>query len=396
MRILSALPSMDPVAGGPVAAVRSMAPELVARGHERTVVCLDRPDAPWLAGGADLEIVALGPGRPRGWGWTPTLHRWVEAQADGFDAVVIHGLWGYHGVGTWRALSRRAAPPWVVMPHGMLDPAIARRWPLRHLKKQLYWSLLEHRVVEDAAALLFTTAAERDRARGTFTPYRPRRERVVPYGTPGPPADFDIATSRARLGRRLSGLGDRPYLLFLGRIHPKKGVDMLLDAFAGIAGKAPGLQLMVAGPDAGDMVPRLQARAARSGIEDRLHWPGMLHGDDKWAALAGAEAFVLPSLQENFAIAAAEAAAVGTPLLLSEGVAIHPDVVAAGAGLARPPTRIGTRRLLAEWLDLGVEERAAMAEAARRLHRECFGIGPATEGLLSVLAEVSGTVTDRR
>ncbi len=120
----------------------------------------------------------------------------------------------------------------------------------------------------------------------------------------------------------------------------------------------------MAGPDAQGWQERLEQAAQAAGVAEQVHWPGMLRGDAKWGAFRAAEAFVLPSHQENFGIAVAEALACGRPVLLSDKVNIAAEIVADGAGLIEPDTLEGTVRLLERWIALPAAEREAMAARA--------------------------------
>jgi len=157
----------------------------------------------------------------------------------------------------------------------------------------------------------------------------------------------------------------RRYLLFLSRIHPKKGCDLLLQAFAAIAPAHPKLHLIMAGPDATGMRQDLQSIVDHAGLADRVHWPGMLQGDAKWGAFAVSDAFVLPSHQENFGIAVAEALACGRPVLISDQINIAPEIEADGCGIVEHDTLEGTIHLLERWLALNPEEREAMQQQAK-------------------------------
>ena len=141
-------------------------------------------------------------------------------------------------------------------------------------------------------------------------------------------------------------------MLFLGRIHRKKGCDLLIDSFIKLASLDPGLHLVMAGPDQQNWSADLQAQVAAAGLTPRVHWPGMLHGDVKWGALCAAECFILPSHQENFGIAVAEALACSRPVLLADKVNIAPEIAADGAGLMQPDTPEGTDTLLRTWIDM--------------------------------------------
>src|ERR1019366_7095808 len=139
-----------------------------------------------------------------------------------------HGLWQYHGLAVHRALQRAGSPPYVVFSHGMLDPWFKHRYPLKHLKKSAYWWPFERRVLCDAAAVLFTCEEERRLARTSF-PGSSYQEQVVAFGTAAPPEN--ISAQRAAFFDHTPAVRDRRYWLFLGRIHPKKGVDLLIDAY---------------------------------------------------------------------------------------------------------------------------------------------------------------------
>ncbi|MDB5833663.1 MAG: transferase, partial [Caballeronia sp.] len=144
MKILHLLSTIDPRAGGPTEGVRQSGVDMTSLGHEVEVATLDDPTAPWLAA-FPLTVHALGPARGN-YGLTPHLVPWLKAHATQFDAVIINGLWQYHGYGAWKAL-RELDVPYYVFPHGMLDPWFKRTYPLKHLKKSLYWPWAEYRVL---------------------------------------------------------------------------------------------------------------------------------------------------------------------------------------------------------------------------------------------------------
>lgn len=380
LRILHLITSLNPAGGGPPEGLRDITACYVKLGAVPTVVTLDAPDAPWLDLG-HTRAIALGPGRVGTFTYAADLLPWLHAHAVEFDAAVVHGLWQYPGVAARRAL-RAAGVPYFVYPHGMLDPWFRHEYPLKHVKKCLYWWLAQHAVLRDAAAVLFTCEEERRLARESFWPYRVR-EAVVNYGTTLP-ADVRPAQRDVFLGAFPALRGQR-LLLFLGRIHEKKGCDLLIDAFGEVAAREPALHLVMAGPDQTGWQADLQRRAAERGVTGRITWTGMLQGDLKWGALQAAEAFVLPSHQENFGIAVAEALAVGTPVLISDKVNIWREIDADGAGLVAPDTRDGTASLLQRWLDLTPDARQQMAWRARDCFAQRFEMRRAVENLLAVI-----------
>ncbi len=285
MRYLHLISSMDPRAGGPCQGIRNLTPRSHAAGHSVEVVCLDDPDSAYLAaesrdagarsqepraasgeprgqqtvvrgrraegGGhldkpstcnlqpATLKIHALGKGRGA-WSYHPALKPWLENNLPRFDAVILNGLWQYPGF-VMSQLARKLGdqmPPYFVFPHGMLDPwfqrAPERRW--KAVRNWVYWKLIERHVIARAAAVFFTCAEEMRLAQKTFRPYRPQQQVNVGYGISEPPEFHERMV--AAFAEKCPGLEGRPYFLYLSRIHPKKGVDLLIQAYARVYGEA--------------------------------------------------------------------------------------------------------------------------------------------------------------
>jgi glycosyltransferase involved in cell wall biosynthesis len=267
----------------------------------------------------------------------------------------------------------------------MLDPYFKRRYPAKHLKKLLYWNLVEHSVLRDAAAVLFTCEDERLLAQQSFQRYS-AQERVVSFGTTKPLKD--VAALRGTFFGEFPQLKAQKLVLFLGRIHEKKGCDLAIEAFAQCANEDERLRLVMAGPGDEQLVRNLQAAAALYRVTDRIVWTGMLHGDLKWGALAAADAFILPSHQENFGIAVAEALAMGTPVLISNKVNIWREIMLDQAGFADEDSVEGTVRTLRRWMALAPEEVAQMRARAERSFLSRFRMEGAADRLVSLVREV--------
>ncbi|HBH74071.1 MAG TPA: transferase [Synechococcales bacterium UBA10510] len=387
MKILNVIRSVDPAGGGPIEGICQITPHLEALGAITTVASLDSTAAPWLE---QLPATGMGLGPVSGgYGYRRGLPQRLRALALEHDVVIVHGLWQYHAFATWRAL-HGSGIPYFVYPHGMLDPWFKHTYLLKHLKKLAYWPWADYRVLRDAQAVLFTTEQERLLARQSFWLYR-AREQVVGYGTSAPPGD--VQHQRQLFIEHFPQLAAKRLLLFLSRIHPKKGLDLLIEAFASIAASHTSLHLVIAGPDQVGWQAVLQQRVSALGIADRISWTGMLSGDLKWGAFRSAELFCLPSHQENFGIVVAEALACGLPVAIAEPVNVSSEVSAAGAGLVHPDTVAGTTASLRQWLALEPDQRAVMGERATKLFRERFDFGSVARNLLPVLGGVSNSIT---
>jgi glycosyltransferase involved in cell wall biosynthesis len=273
---------------------------------------------------------------------------------------------------------------------------------MKHLKKCVFWWLSEYAVLRDARAVLFTCEEERLLARQSFTPYR-CTERVVPLGTGEPPQDQkEQAAAFAQTFPQLTG---KRIILFLGRLHEKKGCDLLLRAFLELLREQPrsvsaDLHLMLAGPPATpEYLATLRELAARCEalLPGCVSFPGMISGHLKWGTLRAAEVFVLPSHQENFGIAVVEALACGTPVLISKPVNIWREIESSGAGLVDTDTAEGCARLLSKWLALTEPQRAEMRRCALSSFQRQFEVGRTASSLVETIASfgITGSVETR-
>lgn len=376
MKILRLIRSLDPLGGGPAEGVRQITPHLSALGIDTTVASLDSPDVPWLK---DQCFNAIGLGPVFGtYGYRRNLRESIRPLVQECDCVIIHGLWQYHALATWRAL-KDTGVPYFVYPHGMLDPWFKRTYPLKHLKKWFYWPWADYRVLRDASAVLFTTEQERLLARQSFGLYQ-ANEKVVGYGTSQPPCHKE--RQRAAFLDQFPHLRGKRVFLFLSRIHPKKGVDLLIEAFAAVASLEPSLHLVIAGPNQLGFQEIMQQRAADLGVAGRITWPGMLSGELKWGAFRCAELFCLPSHQENFGIVVAEALACSLPVVIAEPVNISADVASADAGIVHADNALSTLNALRQWLLMSPADRTNMGERGRKLFAERFDFASVAKNLI--------------
>lgn len=381
MRVLHLIGSVDRRTGGPIEGVLQLATQRVARGGVAHIACLDRPDDPWVAS-CPVRTFALGSRNAAylklrrfvpwlRYGYTPHLVPWLRQHVSDYDVVVVNGVWNYSALAA-RLVLADGGMPYVVFTHGMLDPWFQKAYPIKHAAKQMFWWFSEGPLLAHARATFFTSNEERRLAHGSFWPYR-CREKVVGYGsadlTGDPQRQIDAFRAAVPIPR------ERKFLLFLSRIHRKKGCDLLLEAFAKLAPRQPGLDLVVAGPDQEGWQNALKARTRALGIADRVHWPGMMTGDAKWGAYRACEAFVLPSHQENFGIVVAEAMSAGRPVLITNKVNIWKEVEVAGGGLVADDDQQGISDLLDRYFAMSPEQRKLMGECARQGFLRNFEIG---------------------
>ncbi|WP_174583002.1 glycosyltransferase [Candidatus Methylacidithermus pantelleriae] len=382
-RILSVIGSLDPSGGGPPEACVAMAREFRSLGVDAEILTLDRPGADWGTG-AGLTVYQLGPALGK-YRYTGNLVSWVRAKAPNYDAVFIHGLWGYWMLGTWLGLRKRV--PYFVYPHGMLDPWFRKAYPAKHLKKWVYWHLFEARILREASGVLFTCEEERRLGRESFG-YNGWRDLVIPYGVPDPgPAK---AGDAAAFAQKFPNLKEKKIWLFLGRIHPKKGCDLLIEAFSQVRHLDPNVWLLFVGPDEGGWRNFLERFAKDKRVGDRIVWAGPLYGEWKWRAIRASELLVLPSHQENFGRVVAEALACGVPVLITKSINIWREIESDGAGMVCDDELRSLTGSLQAWIQIPQVKRVQYAEKARRCFENRFWIRRAAEFLLGIVRGLTG------
>lgn len=391
MIILHVIGSVNPETGGPIEGIVTSAGALREQGCDREILSLDSPSDPWVAA-CPLPVYPMGFRHPSypvwraripwlRYGYTPHVVPWLRANARRYDAVIVNGLWNYSALSARRAL-RNTDTRYFVYAHGMLDPYFKKVNPIKSIAKQLLWWFSEGPLIAGATGVMFVTEEERILARQSFWPFR-GKDQVVPYGILD--IEGDPAAQMAAFRARLPNLKDRRFLLFLSRIHPKKGCDLLIEAFAKVAAEDPDLDLVLAGPDSVGLAKKLQVTAAKLGISDRVHWPGMLRGDLKWGAFRAADAFILPSHQENFGIVIAEAMACGKPVLTTRKVNTWREVQGSDAGFIENDDLDGVTKLLKQFLTLSPEQKQEMGARARQGFVEQFDIRAMAPRLIEAL-----------
>jgi glycosyltransferase involved in cell wall biosynthesis len=392
LKILQMVQTLDPSVGGVAPAVLALSRALARRGHKIDIVTLDEPDAvacgrdaelrsaTAATGDIDLTVHALGTGLTS-YRYSNRLMPWLRKRGENYDRVIVNGLWQYLSFAAWRRYAGTSTP-YYVFPHGMLDPWFKRTYPLKHLKKWFYWPWADYRALRDAAAVIFTSEEERLQARKSFWLYR-CREKVSPLGVE-PPSPVSPETKETFLACYPS-LRNGLMLLYLGRLHPKKGCDLLIEAFRRL--KPSGVTLVLAGPDPIGWETELRVRIADADLAAHIVLTGILRGETKQAALGCADAFILPSHQENFGMSVVEALAVGLPVLVSNHVNIWREIEADRAGYIESDDLTGTTRLIERWLSTSEQEREVMRTNARKCFAQRYQIDRAVDTLLRILRE---------
>jgi glycosyltransferase involved in cell wall biosynthesis len=379
MRILNVTQTYAPFLefGGPPVKVRGLSEALAKRGHQVTVLTadwgiesrvgssdegkgLERSPFGWRQEKNGVQAIYLPTWwRYRALSWNPAVKRFCRARLQNFDVVHIFGVYDLLGPAV-AATCRQRRIPYVVEPIGMFVPIV------RSLRlKRMYHALLGSTMLKGSRFVIATSGQEAAELASAGLP----QEKIVlrRNGVEVPAALPERGKFRAAQGIS----PDVKLILFLGRLSQKKSPEVLLQAFAMLGNPLSGIQLLLAfvGPDEDTMKTQLREMAERLGVASRVRFCGPLFGEAKWAAYRDADVFVLPSQNENFGNTAAEAAAAGTPVIVTEGCGIAP-LLAGVAGLAVPhdaaAIALAIERVLVE---SGLHDRlaAGCSEAAARL-----------------------------
>ena len=355
-----------------------MARAMARRGHEVSIYTtnfngaddLDVPlGVPVDSGGVMVTYFPVH--APRFWETCLPLGRALRADAGKFDLMHLHSLYMCHDR-AGAAAAPRAGILYIVRPHGTLDPYIFKR---RRTRKAIFEWWFQNRVLEQAAALHYTTE---DEWRLVAPESRNPHGFVVPNGLDTD--EFADLPEKGAFRAKHPAIGNRPIVLFLGRLSFKNGLDLLAPAFGQVLAAGHDAHLVIAGPD-DDMAEKTRGWLAAAGALDRTTFTGMITGDDKLAALVDASMFVLPSYSENFGIAVAEAMACGLPVVISDAVNIWPEVESAAAGLVGPCDIDITARNIMQILD-NPARASEMGANGIRLVRDRYswdGIAPTLE-----------------
>jgi glycosyltransferase involved in cell wall biosynthesis len=320
------------------------------------ILNLDPPAVSW--GNGVCAIHRVGPTRTK-YAYTPALTGWLRQNLRTYNVVIVNGIWRYHSARVARAASVRKVPYFLV-PHGMLHPWLNRGFTAKQAKKTVMWLLFEWRTLRDAAAVIYSSEEERRVSRKSYRKYQ-CRETVLPFGTGDPPK----GTTEPFLAHHPGLIGKRLFT-FLGRLEPAKGCDLALRAFARIAPEHNDIHLVMAGPDRVGLRANLESLVCRLGLLDRVTWTGFLAGEMKWALLRASEVLLFPSHCESVGYSVIEALACSLPVLISNKVNSHYELLQDRCAIVDEDTVEGTIASLRAWLSMPEPAKNEMRANARR------------------------------
>ena len=346
-RWLAVVSHLDPRYGGLSAVVPQLGLSLANTGHMVSLAAFTAPGEQYRPAGYDDAGLSFWPSSRISWLQSAPLREQFRELVHAAEGLHIHGLWETSTAVACRA-ARKAGRPYILSAHGMLEP-----WALQSkgLKKNLYAALLERTNVDQATCLHALTGAEAQQYRsfGASGPIA-----VIPNAVEVPPSlspeNFLNAFPKLR-GKRL--------ILFLGRLHPKKGLNLLAEAWLRVCREYPDAVLVLAGPDSEGTRAKVEPQLHSPGQEQNVVFTGMLDAGLKWSALAAAECFVLPSFSEGLSVGVLEALGAGLPVVVTRACNM-PEVTRFHAGCEIEPDTDELTAALRDVLQRTPEENRAI------------------------------------
>lgn len=372
MKILHVIPYYVPayVYGGPVKSTHELCRSLCAKGIENLVLTTNaglEGDLNIALGSINnmdgVNVIYSRRGFPKWYYYSRGLSEALADNINRFDLVHIHSVYLYPVLIAVR-IARSVHKPYIINPLGAFDRRlISYRSTLRKL---IYINIIEKRNMQMASLIHTSSEHEKEAvlSMGIKTPIA-----VIPRGINL--EDYKKPEGIKSLAERFPELQNKKVILFLGRIDPQKGVDLLLRAFQQVSGKSDNAYLVFVGPSRTGYLHKLTGACLNMGISERVIFCGPLYGAEKIAALYSADVFVLPSIKESFGISVLEAMAVGLPVVVTQGVGIAPDVRKAGCGMVVEYSVEAVSNALLELLGNDLKRNDA-GQKARRLTEEKF------------------------
>ena len=315
MKILHVISSLNPEDGGPVESVKQYCENYKLDNFVGEVICSDNPNSKWLKKNNLPKIYALGPVNYK-YSYNTSLYKWLDKNVRSYDAIIVNGIWQFHSIAVRNACVKHKIP-YFLFTHGMLDPYFNQD-KLKFIKKFFYWIFFERKVLRDAKKVIFTTDVEKKLAQKSFWPYKCNGV-TIGYGIKG----ANKENLKSSIFLKKFNLKKNKYLLYFGRFHEKKGIDLLIKAFNKIVDKKNNITLVLAGPKNKYFKTNIEKLIINKKLKKNIIFTGPLYGALKWQAISNCYFLCLTSHSENFGIVVAESLSCGKPVLISNKVNLY-------------------------------------------------------------------------
>lgn len=375
MKILRIVPTMNPKAGGVAESIKQSSVLMKEENIIIEAVTFDKPREDFLEK-LNFKVHTLGKAYSK-YGVKFSLLSWLVKSVKNYDLVIIDGLWMFHVVSGYICKLKKI--PYLIYSHGMLDPYFNKD-KLKYLKKLPFWFLIERNVIRMAKSIVFTCKEEMTLAQKSFPLFK-GNSIVATLGI----EEINSFDGNAFLNK-FPELRNHHLILFLSRIHEKKGINLLISAIEKIDKKLLENHIIVlAGSGDERYIQFLKNEIKSKNLESYFKWVGMLRDDMKWSAFKSSDAFILPSHQENFGIVVAEALSQKLLVLTTNKVNIWQEINEYNAGIIKNDDIDGIKSLLEEYINLNENEKYQMKENGYKCFNERFSKNAFKEDFLKLI-----------
>jgi len=324
-KILHVINTCDPASGGPVEGLKQLYKSYKKNKIHCEILSSDTiQKAKKFQYGLPL-INATGPSITK-FNFNPKLIKWLKTNIYRFDHIIINGIWLYHNYAVWKIASKTNTP-YSIFPHGALDPWFKKKYPIKHFIKNIIWHLIQKKVFKSAKSIFFTTDLEKNLANKTFN-FKDIHSKTIGYGIFG---NYNFNNKKNLFLKKYPKLESKKLIVFLGRIHEKKGLDILIKTFLETYDLNKSFHLVIAGTGEKKLINELKSLIPKKNKND-ITWTGLLLKKIKWDLFNSTYLFCLPSHQENFGISVVEALSSKVPVLISNQINIHQMITKYNAG----------------------------------------------------------------
>jgi len=364
MKILRIIPTMNPKKGGVAEAARQSAILMSQEGILIDILCFDSQSEAWM-NNDKFKTIGLGQYLTY-FAVNFRFIPWLIKNIKNYDMVIIDGLWLFHILGGYIAKFKKV--PYVVYTHGMLDPYFNKN-KLKYLKKLPFWFLIDRNVLNMASSVVYTCEEEKLISKNSFPMYNPK-EYVVTLGIERCKTQLNILENL--FFDKFPELKNKKTILYLSRIHPKKGLNLLIEAVNQKKDLLDNYTFIIAGSGDEKYILELKSLINKYKLNNFFKWVGNLSGDLKWSAFYNAYSFILPSHSENFGIVVAEALSVKTPVLITNKVNIYHEIQNYNAGIVVDDTIEGIKKLIEKNVSIKKDEYDILRENTIKCFNKCF------------------------
>ena len=379
-KVLHVVTTCDPKSGGPIEGVKQFYHWYQKNNIKCSLITLDKHGEIFLNDKRLPKTIALGP-KYLNFSYSFKLKTWLIKNIKCYNAIIVHGLWQYNSFCVWQ-VAKKYNIPYYVFPHGMLDPWFKKKYPLKHLKKLIYWALIQLWVLKDAKAVLFTSIQEKILARKTF-PFYNINEKSIGYGIYG--SIYKLNKKKNSFLKKFPTLKDKKIILYLGRIHEKKGIDNLIKAFQNIIKLDNKLHLVISGPTQNNYKNNLIEYCKKEYLTNKITFTEALFDKIKWDAYHSSKFYCLPSHQENFGITIAEALSCKIPVITTFNVNIWKEIKMYKAGFISQNNAEDLEKKLKKAVKLNTKEYNKLKKNSYNCFKKFFYSKNSTKNLLKLI-----------